>query len=81
MPDKIKIIECPRDAMQGIKDFIPTEAKVKYIQALLGVNFYFTKKVRLRLNADLRLTKSEYDESGKYATNESRGIVEVHVRF
>jgi len=39
MPDKIKIIECPRDAMQGIKDFIPTEKKVKYIQALLKVGF------------------------------------------
>ena len=63
--------------------FIPKSQKIDnhVIQALLGVNFYFTKKVRLRLNADLRLTKSEYDESGKYATNESRGIVEVHVRF
>jgi hydroxymethylglutaryl-CoA lyase len=39
MPDKIKIIECPRDAMQGIKDFIPTEKKVKYVQALLRVGF------------------------------------------
>lgn len=39
MADNIKIIECPRDAMQGIKDFIPTDAKVKYIQALLGVGF------------------------------------------
>ncbi len=39
MPDKIKIIECPRDAMQGIKDFIPTEHKVKYIQSLLRVGF------------------------------------------
>lgn len=37
--DKIKIIECPRDAMQGIKDFIPTDLKVKYIQALLEVGF------------------------------------------
>ena len=51
------------------------------LQGLVGVNFYFTKKVRLRLNTDLRLTKSEYDESGKYATNESRAIVELHVRF
>src|SRR5690625_2079610 len=33
--NKIKLIECPRDAMQGIKDFIPTEKKVDYIQALL----------------------------------------------
>lgn len=39
MPNKIKIIECPRDAMQGIKDFIPTERKVKYIQSLLRVGF------------------------------------------
>lgn len=36
---KIKIIECPRDAMQGIKDFIPTATKVKYIQSLLNVGF------------------------------------------
>jgi len=31
--EPIKIIECPRDAMQGIKPFIPTERKVAYIQA------------------------------------------------
>lgn len=36
---KIKIIECPRDAMQGIKDFIPTDSKVRYIQSLLSVGF------------------------------------------
>lgn len=36
---KVKLIECPRDAMQGIKTFIPTEAKVKYIQSLLGCGF------------------------------------------
>ncbi len=35
----IKIIECPRDAMQGIKTFIPTKAKVQYIQSLLRVGF------------------------------------------
>ncbi|OAB75696.1 hydroxymethylglutaryl-CoA lyase [Cochleicola gelatinilyticus] len=35
----IKIIECPRDAMQGIKDWIPTEKKVQYIQALLRCGF------------------------------------------
>ena len=37
--DKLKIIECPRDAMQGIKSFIPTEKKVRYIQALLNCGF------------------------------------------
>jgi len=35
----VKIIECPRDAMQGINSFIPTELKVRYLQALLGCGF------------------------------------------
>ncbi len=39
MQNKVKIIECPRDAMQGIKTFIPTEKKVQYIQSLLRVGF------------------------------------------
>ena len=39
MNKHVKLIECPRDAMQGIKDFIPTEKKVQYIQSLLGVGF------------------------------------------
>ncbi len=40
MSKTIKIIECPRDAMQGIKShFIPTEAKANYINALLRVGF------------------------------------------
>ncbi|TYA56009.1 hydroxymethylglutaryl-CoA lyase [Formosa maritima] len=39
MSDQIKVIECPRDAMQGIRDFIPTEKKVQYIQSLLRVGF------------------------------------------
>ncbi|MDX1472481.1 MAG: hydroxymethylglutaryl-CoA lyase, partial [Flavobacteriaceae bacterium] len=39
MEKSVKIIECPRDAMQGIKTFIPTKEKVDYIQALLRVGF------------------------------------------
>lgn len=35
----IKLIECPRDAMQGLKEFIPTETKAKYINQLLKVGF------------------------------------------
>ncbi|RZJ70411.1 hydroxymethylglutaryl-CoA lyase [Flavobacterium sp.] len=35
----VKIIECPRDAMQGIKTFIPTQRKITYIQSLLRVGF------------------------------------------
>jgi hydroxymethylglutaryl-CoA lyase len=37
--EAIKIIECPRDAMQGLKVFIPTDRKVAYIQSLLRVGF------------------------------------------
>jgi hydroxymethylglutaryl-CoA lyase len=37
--NQVKIIECPRDAMQGMKDFIPTDKKVLYIQSLLRVGF------------------------------------------
>lgn len=37
--EKVKIIECPRDAMQGIKEFIPTEKKIAYINQLLKVGF------------------------------------------
>lgn len=40
MPDqKIKLIECPRDAMQGINTFIPTALKVKYLNQLLRAGF------------------------------------------
>ncbi|MBC7536331.1 MAG: hydroxymethylglutaryl-CoA lyase [Ferruginibacter sp.] len=35
----LKLIECPRDAMQGWQHYIPTEKKIKYINALLGVGF------------------------------------------
>ena len=39
MSNQVKVIECPRDAMQGIKQFIPTNQKVQYIQSLLRVGF------------------------------------------
>jgi hydroxymethylglutaryl-CoA lyase len=35
----MKIIECPRDAMQGLQEFIPTELKAEYINQLLKVGF------------------------------------------
>lgn len=36
---KIKLIECPRDAMQGIREFIPTQKKAQFIQSLLRCGF------------------------------------------
>ncbi|MGB6093042.1 MAG: hydroxymethylglutaryl-CoA lyase [Moheibacter sp.] len=37
--EKVKIIECPRDAMQGIHDFIPTDKKISHLIKLLKVGF------------------------------------------
>ena len=39
MPDKVQIIESVRDAMQGVKEFIPTKDKIEYINLLLKVGF------------------------------------------
>ena len=36
---KLKIIECPRDAMQGINHFIPTSTKIDYLNSLLKCGF------------------------------------------
>ena len=39
MPDPVKLIECPRDAWQGLKGLIPAELKVDYLKALISVGF------------------------------------------
>ena len=36
---QVKLIECPRDAMQGMHDFVPTQLKADYINSLLKVGF------------------------------------------
>ena len=39
MADAVKLIECPRDAWQGLKGQVPTEVKVAYLRALIGAGF------------------------------------------
>jgi len=39
MNSSVKLIECPRDAMQGWKNLIPTEKKIEYINSLLKIGF------------------------------------------
>ncbi|HVP56397.1 MAG TPA: hydroxymethylglutaryl-CoA lyase [Candidatus Eisenbacteria bacterium] len=39
MPDSIKLIECPRDAWQGLPGQIPTPTKVEYLKALIAAGF------------------------------------------
>ncbi len=37
--DAVKLIECPRDAWQGLKRVIPTDVKARYLHALIGTGF------------------------------------------
>src|ERR1700722_4433625 len=37
--ETVKLIECPRDAWQGLPDFIPTELKAEYLKELISVGF------------------------------------------
>jgi len=39
MPDLVKLIECPRDAWQGLKGMIPSDLKVDYLKALISAGF------------------------------------------
>src|SRR6202008_2876420 len=39
MSDSVKIIECPRDAWQGLKGQIPTDLKLNYLKALISAGF------------------------------------------
>jgi hydroxymethylglutaryl-CoA lyase len=39
VPEKVKIVECPRDAWQGLEGFIPTETKIRYLLALAAAGF------------------------------------------
>lgn len=68
--ETVKIIECPRDAMQGIREFIPTGKKVHYIQSLLDVGFHtidfgsFVSPKAIPQMADTALVLSGLDLSG-----------------
>ncbi len=39
MPNAVKLIECPRDAWQGLKTQIPTDIKIEYLRALISAGF------------------------------------------
>src|SRR5579862_3798064 len=39
MSDSVKLVECPRDAWQGLKGIIPTHIKVEYLRALISAGF------------------------------------------
>lgn len=70
MESNIKLIECPRDAMQGWKHFIPTEKKIEYINALMQVGFdtidfgSFVSPKAIPQMADTARVINEIDSSG-----------------
>src|SRR3981081_3548010 len=46
-PDLIKLIECPRDAWQGLEGQIPADLKTDYLRALISVGFKHIDAVSL----------------------------------
>lgn len=61
---ELQLVECPRDAMQGIKEFIPTEIKAQYMNQLLKVGFHtldFGSFVSPKAIPQLRDTAKIYD--------------------
>ena len=71
----IKIVECPRDAMQGIRTFIPTADKIRYIRSLLGVGFHtldFGSFVSPKAIPQLKDTSAVYD-----AIKEAKGSTKL----
>ncbi|MBC7904115.1 MAG: hydroxymethylglutaryl-CoA lyase, partial [Gemmatimonadaceae bacterium] len=71
---KISLVECPRDAMQGWKEFIPTAQKIEYISALLKVGFdvidfgSFVSPKAIPQMADTKQVVEALDLSGSVST-------------
>ena len=69
MNTSVKIIECPRDAMQGLKNIIPTQVKIDYINTLLNVGFdtidfgSFVSPVKMPQMADTEAVLAGLDRS------------------
>jgi hypothetical protein len=53
--------------------------KYHMIQGVIGANFYFTKKIRLRFDGNIIFTKNDLNED--YVTDESLVTLELQVRF
>jgi hydroxymethylglutaryl-CoA lyase len=67
----IKLIECPRDAMQGLETFIPTEKKIQYINQLLRVGFDtldFGSFVSPKAIPQMRDTREVFDKLDRTAS-------------
>jgi hydroxymethylglutaryl-CoA lyase len=83
MTDAIKLVECPRDAWQGLADFIPTETKVEYLKELVAtgfqhidaVSFVSPKHVRQMADSEEVMNKLLASLPGREKAPEIIGIV------
>jgi hydroxymethylglutaryl-CoA lyase len=83
MTSSIKIIECPRDAWQGLSDFIPTEYKAEYLKELVlagfqhidAVSFVSPKHVKQMADSEEVMAKLNASLPAKIESPEIIGIV------
>jgi hydroxymethylglutaryl-CoA lyase len=83
MKTPVKLIECPRDAWQGLPDFIPTERKAEYLHELVAagfkhidaVSFVSPKHVKQMADSEEVMTKLNASLSDTAARTEIIGIV------
>src|SRR5450755_1868386 len=81
--ETVKLVECPRDAWQGLPDFIPTEFKVEFLKALLAagfkhidaVSFVSPKHVRQMADSEEVMRQLSTSLPGGAAAPEIIGIV------
>ena len=82
----VRLIECPRDAMQGIHDFIPTDKKVAYINSILKCGFdtvdfgSFVSPKTIPQMRDTAEVLSGLDLSLIYSTDDRRQTAEANAR-
>src|SRR5690242_5648178 len=83
MSESVKIIECPRDAWQGLADFIPTEDKAEYLKELVlagfrhidAVSFVSPKHVKQMADSEEVMSKFSASLAENIETAEIIGIV------
>jgi hydroxymethylglutaryl-CoA lyase len=81
--ETVKLSECPRDAWQGLPDFIPTETKAEYLEELLaagfthidGVSFVSPKHVKQMADSEDVMSKLNASLSANVEKPEIIGIV------
>ncbi len=70
--DPVKLIECPRDAWQGLKKQIPTELKVRYLRALIEAGFKHIDAVSfVSPKAVPQMAESKWVQPGMSKSSES----------